>query len=315
MGDLMTTHRKRLHGSIPALITPFRDGALDLDSFVLMVERQIRRGSRGLVVAGTTGEAACLGIEEYRRLLDVAAAVTRHRIPLIAGVTASCTQQAVDLARQAEHCEADMLLVGMPPYLRPPQEGLFQHVSAVHDAMGLPILLYDVPSRSGSVLSDETVARLAELPRVIGIKDATGDLQRPARLQRLIGDAFLQFSGNDATTVEHRLAGGHGCISVTANVVPALCGALQEQFDAGNLDAVRRLKQRLQPLNEALFLDSNPIPVKRAMNLLGFCSNELRLPLVPLGAAADAVLTSVLEVVWAAEEAFVRSLGRAAASV
>lgn len=304
----MAKNWKKLRGSLPALITPFRPGGLHLhlEAFAALVDRQARRGSRGIVVAGTTGEAQSLAPEEYRRLLETAAQTLRHRVPVIAGVTASCTQQAIEIARIAERAEADILLCGAPPYLRPTQEGLFRHVQAIHDATHLSILVYDVPARSGIGFSDETLARLAELPRVIGVKDATGDLRRPYRLRRLAGDDFLQFSGDDSSATEHRLAGGHGCISVTANVAPALCAALHEQFDAENLAAVMRLHERLRPLNEALFMETNPIPVKRALALLGFCTNELRLPLLPLSPAADMILAPVMEIAWAAEEALAR---------
>jgi len=306
MADLLGSRWKKLRGSIPALITPFRDGAIDSDAMAALVDRQIRRGSSALVVAGSTGEALSLADREYRQLLDIAVAAARSRVPVIAGISAASTDRAIAMAREAERADAALLLCGMPYYLRPTQDGLFRHVRAIHDAVGLPLLLYDVPSRTACALSDETVARLYELPRVIGLKDATGDLARPHRLRRLAGDDLLQFSGDDATAVEHRLAGGCGCISVTANVAPALCAALQAQFDAGNLDALRLLQQRLRLLNEALFLESNPIPVKRALHLLGFCANELRLPLTPLSTAADAVLAPVLEIAWAAEEALAR---------
>ncbi|MFC3675294.1 4-hydroxy-tetrahydrodipicolinate synthase [Ferrovibrio xuzhouensis] len=312
MADAVSSRWKKLRGSIPALITPFRDGMVDHEALVTLADRQIRRGSAGLVAAGSTGEALSLTETEYRAVLTTVVTAARRRVPVIAGVSAASTELAIATARAAERADVDLLLCSMPYYLRPTQEGLFRHVRAVHDAVGIPLVLYDVPARTGCALSDETVARLYELPRVIGLKDATGDLARPHRLRRLAGDGLLQFSGDDATAVEHRIAGGQGCISVTANVVPGLCAALQAQFDAGNLDALRLLQRRLRPLTEALFLESNPIPVKRALHRLGFCADELRLPLMPLSTAADAVLAAELEVVWAAEECLARGAARVA---
>lgn len=298
--------RLRLHGSIPALVTPFRGTGLDLPAFAALIERQVARGSGGLVVAGTTDEAASLSEQEYLALLQCAVQVTRRRLPVIAGVTASATDRAAHLARLAARCDVDLLLCGMPPYVKPTQEGLFRHVRTVHDAVDLPILLYDVPARSGVALSDETVARLSELPRVIGIKDATGDLGRVARLRRLCGTDFLQLSGDDASAAPHRLAGGHGCVSVTANVTPALCAALQDHVEAGNLDALRQVAEALRPLHEAMFLQSNPIPVKYALQHLGLIDGALRLPLTPLDAGGIAVLAPLLESLWAAEERLAR---------
>jgi len=309
----MRRWQRKLHGSLPALVTPFRNEAIDEAAFAALVERQVARGSAGLVVAGTTGEAPSLLAAEYVRLIDIALQASRRRVSVIAGVGAPNTAQAIELARLAERAGANLLLCGMPAYVKPTQQGLYLHVKSIHDATGLPIILYDVPSRCGVALTDDTIARLAELPRVAGLKDATADLRRPARLRRQVGEQFLQFSGDDATALDHRLAGGHGCISVTANVAPALCASLHALFDAGNLDAVRRVNDRLQPLHEALFLESNPIPVKRALHRLGFCADELRLPLTPLGPAADAVLASVLEVVWAAEETLARKAAVAVA--
>jgi 4-hydroxy-tetrahydrodipicolinate synthase len=312
MADLVGGRWKKLRGSIPALVTPFRDGLVDHAALAALADRAIRRGSSGVLAAGSTGEALSLTETEYRAVLDTVVAAARRRVPVLAGISAASTELAVAMARTAARADVDLLLCGMPYYLRPTQQGLFCHVRAAHDAVGIPLLLYDVPARTGCALSDETVARLYELPRVLGLKDATGDLARPHRLRRLVGDGLLQFSGDDATALEHRMAGGQGCISVVANVVPGLCAALQAQFEAGNLDATRLLRERLRPLTEALFLESNPIPVKRALHRLGFCADELRLPLTSLSTAADAVLAAVLEAVWAAEECLARGSARVA---
>ncbi|HEX2891694.1 4-hydroxy-tetrahydrodipicolinate synthase [Vineibacter terrae] len=298
----MNTSHLRLRGSIVALVTPLRDDQVDADAFAALCARQIDRGTSALVPCGTTGEAPLLTADEHRRLIEIAVDTAAGRVPVIAGAGTCTTASSVALARQAEQAGAAALLCVTPYYLRPTQEGVIRHVRAIHDAVGLPIVLYDVPARTACALSDETVRRLAELPRVIGLKDATADLRRPGRLLRLIGDDFTLLSGDDATQADFRLAGGHGCISVTANVAPALCAALHHAWDIADLVTLRRVTQILAPLHAALFLESNPIPVKRALHHLGLIADELRLPLTPLAADADARLRAVLEPVMAAEE-------------
>ncbi len=298
----MNTPRLRLGGSMAALVTPLRDDRVDADAFAALCARQIDRGSAALVPCGTTGEAPLLTADEHRRLIEIAVATAGGQVPVIAGAGTCSTAASVALARQAEQAGASALLCVTPYYLRPTQEGVIRHVGAIHDAVGLPIVLYDVPARTACALSDETVRRLAELPRVIGLKDATADLRRPGRLLRLIGDGFTLLSGDDATQADFRLAGGHGCISVTANVAPALCAALHHAWDVADLVALRSVTQILAPLHAALFLESNPIPVKRALHHLGLITDELRLPLTPLAADADVRLRAVLEPVMAAEE-------------
>lgn len=293
-------------GSVVALVTPYRKDRIDTGSLSTLILRQIERGTSAILVGGSTGEAALLADEEQALLVETTAAVVRRQVPVIAGIGAPSTERAIFLAQQAERQGADLLLASAPPYIRPTQEGLALHIQAIHDAVHLPVLLYDVPSRTACGFADETVARLAALPRVIGIKDATADLSRPARLRRLAGAQFLQLSGDDATALHHRIAGGHGCISVAANVAPSLCAQLHARFEADDLPAAMRLHERLQPLAQALMLESNPIPVKRALSRLGLCADALRLPLTPLSATADASLTAALEPVWALEEGTAR---------
>jgi 4-hydroxy-tetrahydrodipicolinate synthase len=298
----MNAQRLRLTGSVVALATPFRGGRIDEDAFAALCGRQVDRGTTALVPCGTTGEAPLLAPEEHKRLVELAVAAAHGRVPVIAGAGTCGTEASIALAQQAERAGASALLCVTPYYLRPTQEGVIRHVRAIHDAVGLPILLYDVPSRTACALNDETVRRLAELPRVIGLKDATADLRRPGRLLRLIGEDFLLLSGDDATQADFRLAGGHGCISVTANVAPALCAALHQAWDAADLVTLHDITRTLAPLHAALFLESNPIPVKRALHRLGLVTDELRLPLTPLGAEADVRLRAALESVVPAEE-------------
>lgn len=312
MGDIMTRCKTDLRGSITALVTPYRGNTIDLECFAGLIRRQVERGTTAVVAGGSTGEAALLADEEHARLIEAAATAARRRVPVIAGIGSPSTERAVFLARQSERSGADMLLCSAPSYVKPTQEGIFRHIKAIHDATRLPILLYDVPSRSACAFADDTIGRLSELTRVIGIKDATADLARPARLRYLAGTDFLQFSGDDATALHYRVAGGHGCISVVSNIVPALCGHMHRHFEAGDMAAAIRLNDRLQPLVQALSLESNPIPVKHAMARLSLCAGTLRLPLTPLSPAADGPLASALEPVWAKEECLMRDGHRAA---
>lgn len=302
----METPHLRLRGSLAALVTPFRDGLIDEEAFSALCVRQIARGTAALVPCGTTGEAPLLSLDEHRRLIELAVSTANGRVPVIAGAGTCSTEASIVLARLAERAGASALLCVTPYYLRPTQEGIIRHVRAIRDAVGLPIVLYDVPSRTACALQDDTVRRLGELSRVVGLKDATADMRRPGRLLRLVGDDFQLLSGDDATQADFRIAGGHGCISVTANVAPALCAALHHAWDTADLVTFRGIARLLAPLHEALFLESNPIPVKRALHRLGLITDELRLPLTPLSDEADARLCAALEPVTAAEELEVR---------
>jgi 4-hydroxy-tetrahydrodipicolinate synthase len=298
----MGTSDFRLHGSCVALPTPFRYGTVDFLALEALCHRQIYAGTAALVPCGTTGEAPLLTAAEHRRVVEATVAAAGGRVPVIAGAGSNNTQTAVELARAAEQAGAQALLCVTPYYLKPSQAGLVAHFTAIHDAVGLPVILYDVPSRTACPMIDVTIKRLADLPRIVGLKDATGDIPRVKQLRRRLGDRFILLSGDDASQVAFRLAGGDGCISVTANVAPALCAALHAACDRHDEAAVARLEAILEPLHAAMFLEANPIPVKRALHRLGLIVDGLRLPLTPLNAVADLQLADILRTVSPLEE-------------
>jgi 4-hydroxy-tetrahydrodipicolinate synthase len=272
----------------------------------------LRRGVMGLVACGSTGEAPALSPVEHARAVTCVVAAAARRAPVIAGIGAPGTEAALALAVAAERCGADALLVSAPPYVKPGQAGLMAHLRAIAAASGLPLILYDVPSRAGIGFADETVARLHEEGTIQAVKDATGDLARPPRLARLCGRDLIQLSGEDATALAHRAMGGMGCISVTANLVPALCTALQAAMTDRDLDRAAGLRDLLAPLDAALFVESNPIPVKAALGRLGLCDPTPRLPLTPAAAATVERLAPALAAVMPAEESRARGLRRVA---
>ena len=290
-----------VRGSIAALPTPYRFGRVDLDALADLCTRLIDRGTSALVPCSTTGEASLLTLEEQHLVVARTVAATAGRVPVIAGAGSNNTGTDVVLARSAEKAGASALLCVTPFYMKPSQNGIVAHFQAIHDAVSLPILLCDVPSRTGCALADVTVRRLAELPRIRGLEDATGNIPRVPRLRRRLRNGFLLLSGDDPTQGAFRRAGGDGCISVTANVAPALCAALHRACDAGNTREIARLEHVLAPLHAALFLESNPIPLKRALHRLGLMGDGLRLPATPLGPLADQKLMRILEAVDAAE--------------
>jgi 4-hydroxy-tetrahydrodipicolinate synthase len=293
----------RARGSMAALPTPYRFGKVDTEALEGLSDRLIGDGLSALLPCGTTGEAPLLTPEEHRLVVARTVAAAAGRVPVIAGAGSNNTQTAVDLARSAEKAGAAALLCVTPFYLKPSQAGLFAHFKAIHDAVELPLLLYDVPSRTACALADVTVRRLADLPRVVGLKDATGNIPRVPRLRRRLGNRFLLLSGDDATQAAFRLAGGDGCISVTANVAPALCANLHRACDARDGEEIARLERILAPLHAALFLEANPIPLKRALYHLGRMGDGLRLPLTPLGPLDDQKLVHVLDTIAPAERA------------
>ncbi|HEX7006224.1 MAG TPA: 4-hydroxy-tetrahydrodipicolinate synthase [Alphaproteobacteria bacterium] len=266
-------------GSIVALITPFRKGKIDEKAFQNLVEWQIAQGTQGLVPCGTTGESPTLSHKEHMRVVELCVEVANRRVPVIAGTGSNSTEEAIEFARHAKRAGADAQLVVTPYYNKPTQEGLYRHFKALHDAVDLPMIIYNIPPRSVIDMSVETMARLAKLPGVIGVKDATADLTRPAKTRLAIGPEFCQLSGEDATAVPFLAQGGHGCISVTANVAPKECAALHAAWAAGDLKRVAELNDLLMPLHLALFVETSPGPVKYAASLLGLCSAETRLPL------------------------------------
>jgi 4-hydroxy-tetrahydrodipicolinate synthase len=291
----ITRHVSKLSGYAPALPTPFDpEGGIDGAAFARLCDLQIVHGATALVVCGTTGEAPTLGPHEHDELIRMAVARARGRIPVIAGAGANATAQAIALARSAQDAGADAILSVVPYYNKPTQEGLYCHFRAIADATDLPVILYDVPSRTACGLADETIVRLAELPRVIGLKDAAGDVSRPARLRSLVGSDFRLFCGDDALALPYLAHGGDGCISVASNVAPGLCRNMYLAWKQGQSMRAQRLARAAAPLTAALFRESNPVPVKYALALLGLMSPAVRLPLVELSAHHRTELGEVL---------------------
>lgn len=283
-------------GALPALVTPFRNGAVDEKAFAELIERQIAGGVHGLVPAGTTGESATLSHEEHRRVVELCVQVARGRVPVIAGAGSNSTAEAIGLIQHAKAIGADAALVVTPYYNRPSQEGLYQHYAALNEAAQLPLLVYNVPSRTSVDISNETLARLAKLPNIVGIKDATGDLGR-ASLQRLdCGEEWIMLSGNDDSGLGYMAHGGHGCISVTTNIAPDACAAFYNACMGKDWETALYWQDRLIRLHKALFADASPAPAKFALAHLGLCSEETRLPMAPCSdAAREAVLVGMRE--------------------
>lgn len=282
-------------GSIPALVTPFRDGAFDEKAFRRLVEWQIEDGSSALVPCGTTGESPTLSHEEHMKVTEVCIEVAAGRVPVIAGAGSNSTTEAVMLASHAEKAGADAVLVVTPYYNKPNQEGMYRHFKAVHDATGIPIVLYNIPGRSIVDLSLETMARLADLPRIVGVKDATGDIGRVSDYRETIGPEFCQLSGNDETALAHFAHGGAGCISVSANVAPRLCANFQRALAAGDLAKAREFNELLHPLHRAMFSDTSPGPCKYALSRVhDWFAGEVRLPIVEPGEAAREAVDAAL---------------------
>ncbi len=285
-------------GSFVALITPMRaDGSFDEKAYADFVEWQIAEGTNGIVPVGTTGESPTLSHDEHKRVVEIAIEVAKGRIPVIAGAGSNSTEEAIDLTRHAKEAGADAALIVTPYYNKPTQEGMFLHYSAIADAVDLPIIIYNIPGRSVVNMSVETMARLAKHKNIIGVKDSTADLQRPI-LQRLaMGPGFCQMSGEDQTAISFLAAGGHGCISVTANVAPRLCSEMHAAWADGRVKDAIAIQDRLTPLHDSLFCETSPGPVKYAASLLGKTSNRCRLPLAPPGEATRdrvrAAMTSV----------------------
>jgi len=269
----------RLVGSMTALITPFKDDAVDEKAFQRLCDWQIGQGTKALIAVGTTGESPTLSHEEHRRVIDLAVEVGKGRALVVAGAGSNSTDEAIGFMRHAERAGADTALVVTPYYNKPTQEGLYQHFKALHDCCGLPIIIYNIPPRSVIDMSVATMARLAELPRIVGVKDATNDLARPQKILQAIGPDFVQLSGEDATALAFLAQGGHGCISVTANVAPRACADMHEAWAKGDVARAQSVNARLYPLHEALFVESSPGPVKFAASLLGLSTAKTRLPL------------------------------------
>ena len=279
-------------GVFTALVTPFRDGAVDEAAFVALVERQIAGGVHGLVPVGTTGETATLSHDEHRKVVSLCVETARGRVPVIAGAGSNSTTEAIELAGHAKAAGAQGALVVTPYYNRPSQEGLFAHYAAIAAAVDLPVVVYNVPSRTGVDIANATLERLAVLSNIVGIKDATSDMTRVSQQRLLCGDEWILLSGDDPTALGYIAHGGHGCISVTANVAPAECAAFYNACLAGQFETAREAQDRLYDLHKALFLDASPSPTKFALAHLGLCDEEVRLPIAP---CAEGVRPAILQ--------------------
>ncbi|MGH6893251.1 MAG: 4-hydroxy-tetrahydrodipicolinate synthase [Dongiaceae bacterium] len=276
----------KIRGSNTALITPFKNGAVDEQGFQRFVEWQIAEGIDGLVPCGTTGESPTLSHAEHKRVVELCVEAAGKRVPVIAGTGSNSTEEAIDLTRHAQTAGADAALIVLPYYNKPTPEGQYQHFKAIHDATDIPIFIYNVPPRSAVDMNVETMARLAKLPRIVGVKDATADLARPIRTKLAIDKEFCMLSGEDGTALPFLAQGGVGCISVTSNIAPRLTAEMHRAWRDGDLKNAMRINERLMPVNDALFCETSPGPVKYAASLLGRASAELRLPLAPIAEAS-----------------------------
>ncbi|MEL0001615.1 MAG: 4-hydroxy-tetrahydrodipicolinate synthase [Rhodospirillales bacterium] len=273
-------------GSLPALITPFKNGEVDTKAFQEFVEWQIAEGSHGLVPCGTTGESPTLSHEEHKLVVELCIEAAAGRVPVIAGAGSNSTLEAIDLAKHAKSAGADAVLVVAPYYNKPSQEGLFRHFEAINNAVEIPIIVYNIPPRSIVDIQPITMARIAKLANVVGVKDATNDLARPLREKNLIGPDWCMLSGEDGTAIAYLAQGGSGCISVTANVAPRLCSMMQEAWQQGAMERVRELNESLMPLHDAIFCEPSPAPAKYGVSLLGKASDKVRLPLAEASGVA-----------------------------
>jgi 4-hydroxy-tetrahydrodipicolinate synthase len=272
-------------GVITALVTPLRNDRVDEEALRRLVDEQIRAGIDGLVPVGTTGESPTLSNEEHIRVIEVVVQEAKKRVPVIAGTGANATREAIELTAAAKAVGADGTLQVTPYYNKPTQDGLFRHFKAVVDAVGLPMVVYNVPGRTGCDLLPETIVRLCELPLVVGVKEATGNLQRASQIIARVGDRLTMLSGDDATAMPFYAVGGQGCISVVSNVVPADMAAMWDAAAAGNWSKARELHYKVFPLSEGLFIEANPIPVKAALAMMGKIADEIRPPLYPMAGA------------------------------
>lgn len=283
-------------GSITALVTPFRDGKVDEKAFQDFVAWQIAEGSHAVVPCGTTGESPTLSHEEHNRVIESCIEVAKGKVPVIAGTGSNSTEEAIFLTRHAKQAGADAALVVAPYYNKPTQEGLFRHYEAIAKAVDIPIIVYNIPGRSVVNIAVETFERLAKIPTIAGIKDATADLARPLQIRAALGDRFCQLSGEDATATAFLAQGGVGCISVTSNVAPKLCSQMQDAWAKRDLETCFAIRDRLMPLHDAMFCETSPAPVKYAASLLAKCQPGVRLPLVELSESGrkkiEAAMTS-----------------------
>ncbi len=270
-------------GSNVALVTPFKNNKLDVDNYIELIHFHIKNGTNGLVPAGTTGESPTLSHEEHEKVIELCINEAKGKIPVIAGTGSNSTEEAISLTKHAEKAGADAALVVTPYYNKPTQEGLYQHYKAINDTCGIPVIIYNIPSRSVIDMTVDTMAKLFELKNIVGVKDATGILDRVNQQKEKMGNDFIQLTGEDANVLEFNKRGGIGCISVTANIAPKLCSDFQKFSLSKNNNEIKeaeRINDLLQPVHKSLFIESNPSPVKYAAKLLNLCSDEVRLPLV-----------------------------------
>ena len=284
----------RFQGSMTALVTPFRDGRIDEEAFRALVSWQIAEGTKGLIPVGTTGESPTLSHAEHHRVVELCIQEAKGRAAVIAGAGSNNTAEAIDLAKHAEKAGADAVLVVTPYYNKPTQEGMYQHFKAINDAIGIPIVIYNIPPRSVVDMSVETMSRLFELKNIVGVKDATGNLARVSQQRHAMGADFIQLSGEDMTAVAFNAAGGVGCISVVSNVAPKLCAQMQEATLAGDYKRALEIQDRLVPLHEAIFKEPGVAGAKYGLSLLGKVKDEVRLPLLSVTEGTRAVIRAAM---------------------
>lgn len=282
-------------GSFVALLTPFKNGDVDKSSFKSFVEWQIAEGTHGLVPCGTTGESPTLTHDEHDEVIELCIEAANGRVPVVAGTGSNSTAEAMRLTKNAKQAGADAALIVTPYYNKPTQEGLYRHYATIADAVDIPILIYNIPGRSVVDMSVETMARLAEIPNIVGVKDASADPMRPMKTSMQISSDFAQLSGEDGTIVPFLAGGGDGCISVTANVAPRACSELHTAWQARDLDTVLDIQKRLMPMHIAMFCEASPGPVKYAASLLGKCSDEVRLPLCEISDSSKAQMRDAMQ--------------------
>ena len=288
------SHSPPFKGSFTALVTPFRDGAVDEKAFRDLVSWQIEEGTHGLVPVGTTGESPTLSHDEHRAVVKMCIDEAKGRVPVIAGAGSNSTREAIDLTRFAEEAGADAALVVTPSYNKPTQEGLYQHYKAINDAVGIPIIIYNIPPRSVVDMSVETMTRLFELKNIVGVKDATGNVARVSQQRHAMGPGFNQLSGEDMTALAYNAAGGQGCISVTANIAPRLCAELQSATLAGDYVKANAIQDRLIPLHQAIFIEPGVAGAKAGLAALDRIDDEVRLPLVQVSDETREMIRSAM---------------------
>jgi 4-hydroxy-tetrahydrodipicolinate synthase len=288
------TAKTSFRGSFTALVTPFKNGSLDEKAFRALVDWQVTEGTSGFVPVGTTGESPTLSHEEHRQVVKWCVEQARGRAPVIAGAGSNSTEEAIEFAKHAQECGADAVLVVTPYYNKPTQEGLYQHFKAINDAIGIPIIIYNIPVRSVIDMSVDTMKRLFELDNIAGVKDATANVVRVSQQRAAMGEGFNQLSGEDATALGFMAHGGHGCISVTSNVAPRLCAEFQDACLKGDYRTALKLQDKLMPLHMALFIETNPAPVKFALSVLGKCAETVRLPMVPIAERSKAAVREAM---------------------